>query len=247
MLAPSDFFDLENLSEPISGLLRNVNVVWDALNQLGDYLQTLFPAKAAILGHVEHGAYLVKSESIYLGPGAYIEAGAYVEGPAYIGAKCQVRHGAYIRGNVIAGDSCVLGHTSEFKNCILLPGSSAPHFAYVGDSILGNRVNLGAGTKLSNLGVLSHKEKATGRRPTIKIRIPELSDEQIDTGLAKLGAILGDNVQTGCNVVTNPGSLVGKGTIIYANVSLPKGYWAGGQIIKLRQVIECVSKLNGNL
>lgn len=247
MLAPTDFFDLENLTEPLASLFNDVNIVWEALNKIGDRLEEVFPRQAAIVGHVENGAYLVNKESIYLGSGTYVEAGAYIEGPAYIGSECQIRHGAYIRGNVIAGDGCVLGHTSEFKNCILLPESTVPHFAYVGDSIIGRRVNLGAGTKLSNLSVLSSKERATGQRQTIRIRIPEMSENPIDTGLTKLGAILGDDVQTGCNVVTNPGSLVGKGTIIYANVSLPKGYWTGSQIIKLRQTLECVARHNGNI
>ena len=132
----------------------------------------------------------------------------------------------------------MLGHASEFKNAVLLSGSHAGHFAYVGDSILGHRVNLGAGTKLSNLGVLSDKSKIEmGQRPTIKIPLGGPT-EPLDTGLTKLGAILADDVQTGCNAVLNPGCLVGRGTLIYANVSLSKGYWPANKIIKLRQQLE---------
>jgi UDP-N-acetylglucosamine diphosphorylase / glucose-1-phosphate thymidylyltransferase / UDP-N-acetylgalactosamine diphosphorylase / glucosamine-1-phosphate N-acetyltransferase / galactosamine-1-phosphate N-acetyltransferase len=126
----------------------------------------------------------------------------------------------------------VLGHASEAKNSLFLPGAHAPHFNYVGDSILGHQVNLGAGTKLSNLTVLSEKDPETGKRPTITL---SWQGEQLDTGLAKLGAILGDGVQTGCNAVLNPGSLVGPRSLIYANLSLRKGIYPADTIIKLRQ------------
>jgi len=245
MITIDDFFDLSALDESFQGLFEGIDSdIWKILSRLETHLANLFPKKAAILGQVDSGAYLVNSDSIYIGPGTRVEAGAYIAGPAYIGANCQVRHGAYVRGPVIAGDNCVLGHASEFKNALLLPGSHAGHFAYVGDSILGHRVNLGAGTKLSNLGVLSDKSKAdVGQRPTIKIPIPGAT-ERADTGLTKLGAILGDDVQTGCNAVLNPGCLVGRETLIYANVSLAKGYWAAGKIIKLRQQLDVVELRN---
>ncbi|MCP4422110.1 MAG: glucose-1-phosphate thymidylyltransferase, partial [Chloroflexi bacterium] len=108
----------------------------------------------------------------------------------------------------------------------------APHFNYVGDSILGHRVNLGAGTKLSNLGMMSAKDGVTGKRPFIHLTI---DSQTYDTGLAKMGAILGDDAQTGCNAVLNPGVLVGSRTLIYANLSLRKGYHAADSIIKFRQ------------
>jgi NDP-sugar pyrophosphorylase family protein len=240
MIKPDDFFDLPDTEKFLPGFFEGINKVWEILTRIEPYLASLFPKQAAILGQVDAEAVLVNTESIYIGKGTHVQAGAYISGPAYIGSNCQVRQGAYIRGAVIAGDNCVLGHASEFKNALLLPGSHAAHFAYVGDSVLGHRVNLGAGTKLSNLGVLGDRYKAkTGQRPTIKIRIPGMTDP-VDTGLAKLGAILGDDVQTGCNVVTNPGCLVGRGTLVYPNVSLPKGYWAAGKIIKLRQELEQV-------
>lgn len=239
MFKLDDFFDLSDLDESLQELFEGIDSeIWKVLSRLESHLAGLFPKQAAILGQVDSSAYLVNRDSIYIGQDTRVEAGAYIAGPAYIGANCQVRHGAYIRGLVIAGDNCVLGHASEFKNALLLPGSHAGHFAYVGDSILGHRVNLGAGTKLSNLGVLSDKSKAKmGQRPTIKIPLRGLA-EPVDTGLTKLGAILGDDVQTGCNAVINPGCLVGRDTLIYPNVSLPKGYWAAGKIIKLRQQLE---------
>jgi len=240
MINPQDFFDLSNLAEPFAGLFSGVERVWEALARLQPYLESLFPQQAAILGQVEAGATLVNPEQIYIGPGSHVQAGAYIIGPAYIGADCEVRHGAYLRGSVMAGDHCVLGHASEFKNALLLPGSQAPHFAYVGDSILGQRVNLGAGTRLANVEILSGRHKVkTGQRPTIKIRLPGLA-EPVDTGLRKLGAILGDDAQSGCNTVTNPGCLIGPGALIYPNVSLSKGYWPAGKIIKLRQDLETI-------
>ena len=235
----TEFFDMEFLNEPLAGLLSDVAQVWDVLSKLEAYLNNLFPANAAIEGLVEEGAYLVDAERIYIGPGAHVEAGAYIKGPAYIGPNCAVKHGAYVRGSVMAGEGCVLGHASEFKNALLLPGAQAGHFAYVGDSILGQRVNLGAGTKLANVEVPGQLLKSTtgAARPTIKIRLPGQT-EPVDTGLTKMGAILGDDAQTGCNTVTNPGCLIGPRTLVYPNVSLGKGFWAGGQLIKLRQALE---------
>ena len=242
MLEPKDFFDLDQLDPIISELFVGVERVWEVLARLQDYLERRLAGEAAILGHVEQGAILVNPEQIYIGPGARVEAGAYLTGPTYIGPNCQVRHGAYSRGSVLAGAGCVLGHASEFKNAILLPGSAAGHFAYVGDSILGREVNLGAGTKLANVEIFSDEVKAkTGRRPTLKLPVPGLA-EPIDTGLPKLGAILGDEVQTGCNTVTNPGCLIGPRTLVYANLSLRKGYYEPDKIIKVRQTQQIIDR-----
>ncbi len=125
------------------------------------------------------------------------------------------------------------------KNSLFLPQASAPHFNYVGDSILGHRINLGAGTKLSNLTLVSEKDTLTRQRPTIKLAI---EGDVVDTGLAKLGTILGDDAQTGCNSVMNPGCLIGRNTLVYANVSLRKGYYPPHSIIKLRQSSEIVTR-----
>ncbi len=133
----------------------------------------------------------------------------------------------------------VLGHASEAKNSLFLPQAHAPHFNYVGDSILGHRANLGAGTKLSNLTIISEKDRMTGERPTIQIQVEDLI---YDTGLAKLGSILGDDAQTGCNSVLNPGCLVGPRTLVYANLSLRKGYYGADQMIKLRQSISLAKR-----
>lgn len=239
MLAPSAFFDLDRFEHV--ALFDEVTHVWEALPRIEQYLSGALEAHSGskVSGTVSPDAILVNPDSILLGEGSVVEAGAYIAGPTILGRNCEVRHGAYIRGGVIAGDGCVIGHASELKNAVLLNGAHAPHFAYVGDSILGNRVNLGAGTRLSNLPLMSEKDRATGKRPTLKLVI---DGTEYDTGLSKLGAILGDDAQTGCNVVTNPGCLIGRRTLIYSQVSLRKGFYPHDRIVKLRQQVEVVER-----
>jgi len=233
-LSPEAFFDLNALS--FHSLFQDIDFVWEALTRLDAFLDELVGGRGhEILGKVSPDAYLEPHADIYIGPGAVVEPGAYIAGPAWIGPEAQIRHGAYVRSNALIGRGSVIGHATEIKHSILLPGAHAPHFNYVGDSILGRNVNLGAGTKLSNLTVVSVKDPVTGKRPTIKLAVEE---RILDTGLAKLGAILGDGVQTGCNSVLNPGVLIGPRTLVYANASLPKGIYPADTIIKLRQTFE---------
>jgi NDP-sugar pyrophosphorylase family protein len=229
MLAPADFFDLTDPA--VADLFAACDYVWEALHHLESNLARLLGGRREILGEVMPGAHLGDGP-LYLGRGARVEPGAYVLGPAYLGDGVVIRHSAYVRENVIMLPGSVLGHASEAKQSLFLPGAHAPHFAYVGDSILGRDANLGAGTKLSNLALNSAKDPLTGQRPTITIPI---DGRDYDTGLTKLGAILGDEVQTGCNAVLNPGCLVGRRTLVYANLSLRKGYYPPDSVIKLRQ------------
>ncbi len=238
MLRPKDFFDLGNPT--VAEFFTGHTHVWEILAHIDHHIQRLVGANQTILGDVLPGAY-VSDRPVYIAAGARIEPGAYVQGPAYIGPGAVVRHGAYVRENVIMLSGSTLGHASEAKNSLFLPHAAAPHFNYVGDSVLGQHVNLGAGTKLSNLGILSEKDPLTGKRPSIKLMI---DGQEYDTGLAKLGAILGDYAQTGCNAVLNPGCIVGPHTLIYANVSLRKGYHPGHSIIKLRQTVRRIDKIN---
>lgn len=240
MLHPTDFFDL---SDPFTAaLFADCDYVWQAIGQIGRHVARLTEGKQTILGQVAAGAYL-SDKPVYIGEGAQIDPGAYIQGPAYIGAGARVAHGAFVREHVILLPGSLLGHTSEAKNSIFLPDAHAPHFSYIGDSILGHRVNLGAGTKLSNLGVLSAKDPVTGKRPTVRLLI---EGEAYDTGLAKFGAILGDDAQTGCNSVLNPGCVVGRRSLVYANVSLRKGYYPADTIIKLRQTQQIVERRSAN-
>jgi bifunctional UDP-N-acetylglucosamine pyrophosphorylase/glucosamine-1-phosphate N-acetyltransferase len=236
MLQPADFFDLSD--EFVNSFFDGLEFVWEAIPHIGRHVARLTEAKQTILGEVMPGAYL-SDRPVYIGREAVIEPGAYMMGPAYIGDGAVVKHGAFVRENVILLPGSSLGHSSEAKNSLFLPGAHAPHFNYVGDSILGSDVNLGAGTKLSNLGILSEKDRLSGKRPSIILYI---KDEAYDTGLAKLGAILGDGVQTGCNAVLNPGCLVGPRTLIYANLSLRKGYHPADSVIKLRQNVRAVPR-----
>lgn len=237
MIHPNDFFDLSD--DLVASLFIGCEYVWQPIAKITQHIHRLVGDKQTILGDVEPGAYL-SNNSIYIAEGARIESGAYIKGPAYIGPGATVRHGSYIRSNVIMLSGSILGHASEAKNCILLPGALAPHFNYVGDSILGHRVNLGAGTKLSNVTTTSLKDPDTGKRPSISIKI---NGVEYDTQLSKLGAVLGDDVQTGCNSVTNPGCLVGQHSIIYANLSLRKGYHPPNSILKLRQDVDRADRI----
>ena len=158
---------------------------------------------------------------VQIGKGVLIEPGAMIKGPSMILDNTQVRQGAYLREDCLVGPGCVVGHVTEVKHSIFLKGAKAGHFAYIGDSILGNGVNLGAGTKLANL------KFAPG---TVRIRTS--GGQAIDTGRRKIGAILGDGVQTGCNSVTNPGSLVGPESIVPPNSTVRPGYYGPKSIIR---------------
>ncbi|OIP90029.1 MAG: hypothetical protein AUK55_13580 [Syntrophobacteraceae bacterium CG2_30_61_12] len=157
---------------------------------------------------------------IELGPGSVMEPGALVKGPTLIGCFTEVRQGAYVRGNCLVGDHCVVGHTTEIKSSIMLDHAKAGHFAYIGDSILGRNTNLGAGTKLANL-------KITGTTVTIK-----LHGDKVETDLRKLGAILGDNTELGCNSVTNPGVVLGKNCQVVPLTSVRAGYYPDGSRVQ---------------
>lgn len=149
-----------------------------------------------VLGKV-HPQALVEGR-VYISEGAVVEPTAYIQGPAYIGPDSEVRHGAYIRGNVYVGKGCVVGHATEVKSSVFFDGAKAGHFAYVGDSILGRNVNLGAGTKLANLKL----------KGDIVAYIDPRTKKKVKSSLRKFGAVIGDNVQTGCNSVLSPGSLL---------------------------------------
>ena len=147
-----------------------------------------------------------------------------------IGRDCEIRPGAFVRGGVWLGDGAIVGANVEVKRAILLDGAKAPHLNYVGDSILGRGVNLGAGTILSNF-----------RHDGAAISIPSEAGP-VATGRRELGALLGDAVETGCNSVLHPGTVVGAGTRIYPGVQLRSGFWPADSVIKLRQTLEVVAR-----
>lgn len=192
------FFDLEGF--PWKELFEGAVYPWEALARLDAFCKTV---EGNIEVEIPPGVHLVHPEQIAIGQGTLVEPGAMIVGPCLIGPNCQIRQGAYIRGNVVAGPGAVIGHDTEVKHAILLNGAAAAHFNYVGNSILGRNANLGAGVKCANLR-LDHKEI-----------IVYVRGQKIATGLKKLGAIVGDGAQLGCNAVTNPGTLIGKGAICY--------------------------------
>jgi NDP-sugar pyrophosphorylase family protein len=198
-LEASIFFDLASYRH--KKLFANTTFVWEALGRISEYMQKQ-PLKG-LEGDISPNAHLFLRESIVVGQGTVIEAGAYIQGPCIIGKNCTIRHGAYLRGGVITGDNCVIGHDSEVKNSIFLDDANAAHFAYVGDCIIGNRCNLGAGTKCANL-----------RFDGANVRIHH-DGKIIDSSRRKFGLIIGDDAQTGCNAVSNPGTLMGKGAFSY--------------------------------
>ncbi|MCH9614586.1 MAG: Bifunctional protein GlmU [Chlamydiia bacterium] len=161
--------------------------VWNALVRLNDYLME---CSFKIEVKVPEGAFI--KGDVAVGKGTVIEPGAYIEGPCIIGQNCEIRHGAYIRGGVLLGDGCVVGHGTEVKHSIFLDQAKAPHLNYVGDSILGMGVNMGAGSVTANV----RHDKG----------IVRVSNEL--TGLKKLGLLAGDGAQVGCNAVTNPGTVL---------------------------------------
>jgi len=193
------FFALEGYAH--SSLFEGCQYPWEALEKLESYLKSL---KLGIIEiDVPSTVHLVHPELISIGEGTIIEPGAYIQGPCSIGKNCVIRHGAYIRGHVITGDHCVIGHDTEIKHSILLNRASAAHFNYVGDSILGNNINLGAGVKCANLR-LDHQP--------IHVVVDGV---KINTRLHKLGAIVGDHAQVGCNCVINPGTILSRGSFCF--------------------------------
>ena len=216
MFAPQDYLDLQHTEHRM--LFENAVNAWDALKQIPSYLQ--FRLKPAIHGRMVGKPFI--SGAVFIGRGTVIEQGAMIKGPAWIGEGCQIRSGCYIRENVIVGSGCVLGNSCEFKNSIIFDEAQIPHFNYVGDSIIGHRSHLGAGVILSNVRL---------DRGEISVTTAEGATR---TGLKKFGAIIGDHAEIGCNSVLNPGSLIGRRSIVY-----PGTQWQGvapeNSIIKTSQ------------
>jgi NDP-sugar pyrophosphorylase family protein len=218
----ADLFDLTQTEH--ATIFDGCNYAWEALKKIEPYLARVQkqnpPAKfpGAIIGH-----------RVIIGDGTVVEPGAMIKGPAIIGKNCQIRHNAYIRENVIVGDDCVVGNASELKNAWLFNGAQVPHYNYVGDSILGHKAHLGAGVKISNIRLLPGNVTV------------EMDGAPKDTGLRKFGALLGDHAEVGCNAVLNPGSILGRGTMVYPNVFW-RGYLPADHIAKNKADVEVVVK-----
>ena len=188
------FFNVEKFAH--KELFEKDKPVWFALKNLSKYIKSLSLGDIEI--DIPSNVTLVNPELISIGPGTIIEPGAYIEGPAVIGANCIIRHGAYVREDSLIGDYCIVGHASEIKHSVMIYKANAPHFNYVGDSILGCNTNLGAGFICANVRL------DKGEIPV------SIKKEKVNSGLKKFGAIIGDGSQFGCNGVSNPGSLFKK-------------------------------------
>lgn len=188
---------LYNLEETIAKeLLENVTYPWEALPKISEFI--IETGKK-----LDKEKYELRDENIWIAKSATVAPTAYIKGPAIIGENAEIRHCAFIRGNAIVGEGAVVGNSTELKNVILFNKVQVPHYNYVGDSILGYKAHMGAGSITSN--VKSDK----------KLVVIKGKEEKIETGLKKVGAMLGDNVEVGCGSILNPGSVIGRNTNIY--------------------------------
>lgn len=205
--------DLLDLSHTIAaGLFEGSTYPWEVLGGIKDFILALGPTlPEEEYDHPAEGVWIAKDATVF--PSAYIGA------PCIIDHGAEVRHCAFIRGSAIVGKGCVVGNSVELKNVVLFDSVQTPHYNYVGDSILGYKSHMGAGSITSNV-----KSDKT-------LVVVKSGAERIETGLKKFGAILGDNVEVGCNSVLNPGSVLGRGVSVYPTSSV-RGVIPAGHIYK---------------
>ena len=193
-------------------LLESVDYPWEALPQIADFIRRL----GAALPPEE---YERRGEDIWVAKSANVFASVYLHGPCIIGPETEVRQGAFLRGSALVGAGCVVGNSTELKNVIIFDSVQVPHYNYVGDSVLGYKSHMGAGSITSN--VKSDKTLVTIR----------VGQERMETGLKKVGAMLGDHVEVGCNSVLNPGAVIGRNTNVYP-LSMVRGFVPANSIYK---------------
>lgn len=206
---------LLDLSHTMAGeYLKQFDYPWQALDGIKDLILALGPT----LSPEEYGQ---PAPNVWIHKTAAVAPTAYLGAPCIIGLKTEVRHCAFIRGSALVGEGCVVGNSVELKNVILFDGVQTPHYNYVGDSILGYKSHMGAGSITSNV-----KSDKT-------LVVVKNSGELIPTGRKKFGAILGDYVEVGCNSVLNPGTVIGRGSSVYPTSSV-RGVVPAGSIYKAR-------------
>ena len=212
--------ELYTLDETIAkDIFYGVTYPWEVLPKIGSFIVELGKT-------LSEDEYEKRGENIWIAKSASVAPTAYINGPAIIGKNAEVRHCAFIRGNAIVGEGAVVGNSTELKNVILFNKVQVPHYNYVGDSVLGFKSHMGAGSITSN--VKSDKKLVVVKTP----------DGMIETGMKKFGAMLGDEVEVGCGSVLNPGTVVGSHSNIYP-LSSVRGYIPGGSIYKKQgEVVE---------
>jgi len=189
--------DLYTTDETIAKeLLDSYEYPWEVLPHIKDFILKIGPS-------LSEEEYDYKGDNVWIAKSAKIYPNNYIAGPCIIGPETEVRPGAFVRGNALVGSGCVVGNSTELKNVILFNKVQVPHYNYVGDSILGYKAHMGAGSITSN--VKSDK----------KLVVVHNEGVAIETGLKKFGAMLGDNVEVGCNSVLNPGTVIGKNSNVY--------------------------------
>ena len=212
--------ELYDLNETIAkDIFDDVTYPWEVLPKIGDFIVELGKTLSKEeYDQVEENVWIAKSANVF--------PSAYIHGPAIIGKDAEVRHCAFIRGNAIVGEGAVVGNSTELKNVILFNKVQVPHYNYVGDSVLGYKAHMGAGSITSN--VKSDKK-------LVVVKTPEGG---IETGRKKFGAMLGDYVEVGCNSVLNPGTVIGSHTNVYP-LSSVRGVVPANSIYKNRsEVVE---------
>ena len=217
MITVSELYDLK---ETIAAeLLETATYPWEVLPKISAFILELGASLPA-------EEYEKRGENIWIAKSAKVAPTAFINGPAIIGKDAEVRHCAFIRGNAIVGEGAVVGNSTELKNVVLFNKVQVPHYNYVGDSILGYKSHMGAGSITSN--VKSDKKLVVVKSP----------EGNIETGMKKFGAMLGDEVEVGCGSVLNPGTVVGAHTNIYP-LSSVRGFVPGGSIYKKQgEVVE---------
>jgi NDP-sugar pyrophosphorylase family protein len=221
MFKASELFDLSQTEH--AAIFEGCEFAWNALAKIPAYLAANL--RPALHNQCQGRAYI--GEKVFIGENTVVEDGAMIKGPAIIGKNCQIRHNAYIREDVIVGDNCTVGNSCELKNSILFNNAQVPHFNYVGDSILGYKAHLGAGVKISNFKLFLENITV------------EIDGQPFDTGLRKFGALLGDCTEIGCNAVLSPGSILGRNSVIYPNVTW-RGILPADMIVKNKSAQEIV-------
>ena len=221
MFKPAELFDLTQTEH--AALFEGGGFAWEALKKIKTYLEANLRPE---LRNTCAGAAFIGNQ-VFIGEGTVVEDGVMIKGPAIIGKNCQIRHNAYLREHVIVGDGCVVGNSCELKNALLFNQCQVPHFNYLGDSIVGYKAHVGAGVIASNLKSLSGNVMV------------EMDGKPFDTGLRKFGALIGDGAEVGCNTVLNPGSIIGRGAVIYPGVNW-RGILPANMIAKNKAEIEVV-------
>lgn len=207
--APKNYFDLSSFS--YNELFADVSASWELLPKLIPFIESLFKT-GKIVGNYQG------RDDVFVGEGTLIHPSVEISGPAIIGKNCVISHAAFIRGGCLFGDSVHIGHATEVKHSLFLDNSTAAHLNYIGDSIIGNKVNISGGAMLANYKL--------NKKP-VSIWY---ENEKIQTGLQKCGAIIGDDSMIGVNAVLNPGTILGKNCRVYPLVSV-KGVYDDEQTI----------------